>query len=91
MSLQVARMLGKWKLVVMALALLTALAVGYGALYREACEDPRAPHCSREGGGNHKPCGKCEMDCNGEGRKPEDRRCSTFCCEEKCDCSPPCS
>jgi len=62
-----------------------------GFLLVDVCDDPKAPHCSKEGDKNHKPCGKCEMDCNEEGRKPEDRRCTTFCCDDKCDCSPPCS
>lgn len=64
---------------------------GYGVRRIEDCDNPKAPHCAKEAGGNHKACGKCEMDCNGEGRKPDDRRCSTFCCDDKCDCSPPCS
>ena len=91
MSLTVARMIGRWKLFAVLVALLTALAVGYGAFYQEACHDPKAPHCSRDGGQNHTPCSKCEMECNGEGHRPADRKCSNFCCEEKCDCSPPCS
>jgi hypothetical protein len=91
-------LLGQRRFIATMLVLFIIVAFGCGlifratALRREDCNDPKAPHCSREGGGNHKSCGKCSMECSGEGKKPDnDRNCSTFCCPERCDCFDPCS
>jgi hypothetical protein len=51
--------------------------------------DPKMTVCNRRAG-NPAPCSKCQMECDGEGRKHPDDRCKNYCCESKCSCAPPC-